>query len=304
MKADGVPRVAYVMGVARSGSTLAASLLGNAPGCANVGELARLALVFGAPGEQGLCACREPVALCPFWREVAHRLQALGIDVSDRDAGQRHRQYERLRRVWSPSPHEVDEDYRRRESALLATLANTCGAATIVDSSKAPGRAATLSMICATTVVHLRRDPRAVVWSLLGARSRRTGRTRAGIGAVVVSSLEWLVAETSSRRVARTLGDSCIEVHYEELVVAPGRVLRPVWARLEIAPPPWVDDPEDRVVDPGHMVAGNRWRLGGPTRVSAREQWRTEMPTWQVRLVGALARLARNRPEPRRVPSQ
>ena len=62
------PRLIYVMGTARSGTTILEILLGNNPGIANLGEVSHI-FAHGFIRNDD-CACGHPARECPVWGEV------------------------------------------------------------------------------------------------------------------------------------------------------------------------------------------------------------------------------------------
>ncbi|MCA9582865.1 MAG: hypothetical protein KC416_13795, partial [Myxococcales bacterium] len=77
------PRLAYVAGPGRSGSTLLGLLLNNHPDICSLGEVHRVGLC-AAEGFQP-CTCGMPVAECAFWcavdRDLAKRLGRPGESI-------------------------------------------------------------------------------------------------------------------------------------------------------------------------------------------------------------------------------
>ena len=65
------PRVLYLGGFGRSGSTLLERILGQIPGWTNVGELVDLPRSVFVHQEN--CGCGEPFLTCPMWSQVGER---------------------------------------------------------------------------------------------------------------------------------------------------------------------------------------------------------------------------------------
>src|SRR4051812_48764894 len=63
-----LPKVLYVGGSGRSGTTLLDRMLGQVPGVWSTGELARV--WDNGLRDNELCGCGEPFWECAFWREV------------------------------------------------------------------------------------------------------------------------------------------------------------------------------------------------------------------------------------------
>ena len=68
MEGRALPRVLYIAGAPRSGSTLTERLLGELPGWCAVGELVYVWERGMMRGNQ--CGCGQPFRECPFWNEV------------------------------------------------------------------------------------------------------------------------------------------------------------------------------------------------------------------------------------------
>ncbi|NUQ33412.1 MAG: sulfotransferase [Planctomycetaceae bacterium] len=70
--------IAYIVGSARSGSTLLGMLLGNHPECFAMGEMDSLGSYLSrAKSPNALCTCGRMLDECPFWKAVLVRAQEL-----------------------------------------------------------------------------------------------------------------------------------------------------------------------------------------------------------------------------------
>jgi sulfotransferase family protein len=154
------PRVIYVMGAGRSGSTILGVTLGN---CANLfyaGELDKWLLRAGRPKRSG--ERREA-----FWGEVLGRV----ADPQPLFGGQCHRYLERssallrLRGLWLR--RRLRRPYRRVMGELYRAIATVSGATHVVDTSHYPLRARELQRVEGIDlyILLLVRDPRAVIAS-------------------------------------------------------------------------------------------------------------------------------------------
>lgn len=169
------PRILYLGGSTRTGSTVLDSLLGAFPGVFSGGELT----FFWRYGMQegGRCSCGAVVVNCPVWSEVLRR--AFSGEVVDPD-----RMVELRSRFWSahlplmvvPALRRRGlsrlEEYPRVIERLYNSIAETTGARLIVDSSKEPHYSYILRETTDLDIyfLHLVRDPRAVGSSWLRAR--------------------------------------------------------------------------------------------------------------------------------------
>jgi hypothetical protein len=290
------PRILYIAGAGRSGSTLLAMVLGALPGCTPVGELCHI-------WERGVlanrrCGCGVPFLECPFWTEVGERAFAGWSRVdAERQA----------RRLWAVGRQRLFplvaagvgsarfraelRAYADLQAQVYGAVAAVSGNALIVDSSKSPVYALTLrSAGLDVDVIHLVRDSRAVAYSW--TRSRPKGDTDAEEFMPTFrpssSSLAWISNNLAIDAIgARGLRPRIMR--YENLVRAPAReVTRAVGdvlpgpAREAVAR---FDDP-DFAIGPQHTVAGNPVRMRtGRLALRIDDAWRSEMRPSDRRLV-------------------
>jgi Sulfotransferase domain len=189
-----LPRVVFIGGSGRSGSTLIERVLDQLPGACSVGETVQIweqALARGEP-----CGCGLPLSACPFWSQVG-KLAFDGWDELDLDAQialkvsiDRTRHLPRLALLGRPrrppvpagpapsgsvlpSGHqdrsltERADAYARSYAALYGAIGRASGSPVIIDSSKRPMLAFCLRRIPGLDlrVIHVVRDSRAVAYS-------------------------------------------------------------------------------------------------------------------------------------------
>lgn len=248
-----MPRsVLFIAGLGRSGSTVLARLLGEVPGVFNAGECV-LYLFTPDMYERSIpCSCSLTAETCPFWGEIAR-----SITDSERVAG---REILRVRRMvpWGRDSDDV-VDLRRRVAGIYATVAERSGAELIVDSSKHPAIPQMMSESeeVTTHVLHLVRDPRAVVASRLQPKSYlraiNPGLTAARWDGFNVAS-EALRGQAESYR----------RVRYEDFIDDPAATLRISLQDL-MGPSPDLSFIQARNarVGPQHALAGNPDKLEG-----------------------------------------
>ena len=185
--ADAKPRVVYIMGTARSGSTLLGTLLGNDPEVFYAGELSAWPALGGA----------SPILRSrPFWEKVRSRVtnRPEGIDSMKRlfehPLGLAHPiQRRRL------GPH-----YARITQDVLLAVCKESGRSIVVDSSHYPRRAATLRRLLGSNsvrLVFLVRRPSSVTQSF--RRTGEKGILGANLYMLVVGTWAWLVYLTHPR---------------------------------------------------------------------------------------------------------
>lgn len=263
------PRLAYVAGFSRSGSTLLELLLATHPQVVSVGELQVLPHeLLGADGSTG-CGCGEPVAVCPFWSAVLADVDPL-LQRPPRlhHFRETHRwgpslrpgQLLALRRELRPAERAAVDQYGENTRALLDAIAATLSGegappAVVVDASKDPYRLAWLARDRALDlrVVHLVRDPRGVVHSL----TRRAGHP---IVPAARRAAAWRLENRIVREVTRRHLPAAATkvVRYEDLARTPAEVVADLFAFLGLAPhdEAVADYPTVEV----HAVAGNPMR--------------------------------------------
>jgi hypothetical protein len=291
------PRVVYIGGTGRSGSTLLARLLSGVPGVVAVGEL-RYVLERGMTQDH-LCGCGRPFRACPFWAEVFARAlpDAADVDAAVAALIALSRGVDRNRyipaHVW---PRVRTRAFARRLDAYAAFLtrlyraiAEVSGAAVIVDSSKDPSYAFVLhsTRTLDLGILHLLRDSRAVAFSWTRRKERpevhshvahmatRTP-TRSGVLWTAYHLLfEWLERHATRYR----------RVRYEDFVADPGPGLADIAAWLQTGAA--VDSLRNAEVV--HDISGNPLRFSPePLRVSEDDEWRSRLPARDRRIVNAL----------------
>lgn len=235
---DAPLEVVEILGFGRSGSTLLDRLLADALDAPGVGEL--VAVWRRGLLEDRHCSCGERFTGCPFWQAVVATDPGR---LTRSNAADMVLQTNRIMRVWSPVrvwsggarralAAAVPASWFASMGALYRGVAATAGAATIVDSSKAPVLGYLLSLVPGLRVrpVPLVRDPRAVAWAWshpgpavpLAPPLPQLSPARA--------ALVWTLVLQATEAVAAALDDGCGTVRYEDLSAAPqatvARILR------------------------------------------------------------------------------
>ncbi len=208
------PKVVYVMGAGRSGSTILGVALGNSEGVLFAGELDKWFAREGKPR-------REGVRLRAFWRDV---LGETG-DVRDVFAA-RTGWLERSSGLLDPrkwrTRRRLRGRYRSVSQQLFVALARTAHATHVVDTSHYPLRARELQELDGIELylLWLVRDPQSVVASL-----GRRDVTERHFGAVAANAYLWLTNVLSLRVFLRHPRERRLLVRHEDFVSDPRRVL-------------------------------------------------------------------------------
>lgn len=257
------PRVVYIAGYGRSGSTLLDVLLGSHEAIFGAGELVNL---FSSAVRGWPCSCGLSPPACPFWGEVLKLVSSdlPGLGWDDADAITRRRDgISSFRRPRGPCTYE------RLWRSVFAAIGRMASVRVVVDSSKTahdayrrPGALREAGLDVRT--IHLVRDPRAVVWTNV-QRTRpilagRVGRytTELSVVNAVRTILGWMAAGRAAR--------DGVLVRFEDLVTVPVpalRALEPVLGE-DLG---GVIDRLGRALPVAHGIAGNPMRRSGPVRL-------------------------------------
>lgn len=280
-------RIGYVTGYGRSGSTVLDIVLGEHSQLFGAGELTNFSRRVWPNNEY--CSCGATVRDCPFWSVVAQQFLSRFGQNAFADYAKLQVRFENLSVVARSRvglvPQAGRKEYGAYTRGLFEIVAKLSGKPIIIDSSKIPGRAAALLNIddIDLRIIHLVRDGRAVAWSMLkpyevdakvGLERRLPGRS------VPRTALRWSMVNLGAESVAQRVDpDKSARLSYEAFVSKPadelarlGKVLGvdmgDLVSRLESGPP----------FSATHVVAGSRWRMGGPITLRLDQEWRRTMP--------------------------
>ena len=298
------PRLLYLAGFGRSGSTLLERLLAELPGVCAAGEVVHLWQRGVREGER--CGCGELFPACPFWRQIGSAAFG-GWDRVDVDQVSRLRagvdrsrfvpllSEEHLRRRFLPGLDDYLAYYLRAYTAI----AEVSKSEVVIDSSKHASLAYCLRSQADLDlrVVHMVRDSRAVAysWSKVVSRPETTTETHLARYSATSAATRWNVQNGELELLAR-LGTPTLRIRYEDLVREPADTLRviagfaglPSDVALPFMP---ADRPGDWRADLGvaHTASGNPMRFAtGPVPIRLDDKWRTAMLPGNRRTVTAL----------------
>jgi hypothetical protein len=295
--------VLYIAGTGRSGSTVLASILGEAEGVFAAGEV-RYLWQRGLK-EQRLCGCGLPVRECPVWSRVLAKAGYVDDPVRIDGALSMLNQTGRIRNLpgilAGRLGHGLDPAYRERYApdraalgALYHAMAAVTGSRVIVDSSKLPAYANVLAATPSIDlrVVHLVRDPRGAAHSWASKKELADGAARSQMEKIgpAKSALLWDVWNLAGGVLFRGGPDRYLRLRYEDFVADPPGSARRILAMvgLQDAVLPFVSGHEART-SANHSVAGNPDRLRhGQVTLRADDRWRTAMTSRDRRLVSTL----------------
>ena len=291
-----MPRVLFIAGDGRSGSTIVHNVLSQIEGLVGVGELRD---VWGRGALKNVtCGCGKPFRGCPFWNDVmdrafgglglerARRMLALAESVRTRDLllyaapGGRRRELRRL------------TEYLAGLSRLYGAIEEVSGCGVIVDSSKNPSYGYLLRHVEGVDlhVVHVVRDALAVAYAWQKHVETEPGFTMPQKSAAR-SALGWMARNAASELFLRQGPSAWTFMRYEDFVRRPRAAVSLLLeqAGLSTAGTPFVSSRDVDLRRPSHSVSGNPVRfLRGIIRISIDEQWRDALPTRDRHVVSAL----------------
>ncbi|MFN0094442.1 MAG: sulfotransferase [Dehalococcoidia bacterium] len=281
------PRIVFIAGVGRSGSTLMDRILGQTPGVVSVGEIYRFWVHRYL--SRAWCSCGSLVSACPFWGRVATHLEAAGQpDAAFEDATQWDVVRLRNAEIFPWQPWRTKSYAKQRDhvveswSRLYEAIAEAGEGRVIVDSTKIPRFA--LAMAASKRfdlrVVHLVRDSRASAYSWIRPKpapspdnpeqmmkARQPHQTCAW----------WLVANPLSE-LLRLKSQPYLRVRYEDFVRDPMTWSSKILDFAGVSARPEGLEASAVTFTGDHLIAGNpiRSRLGH-VEIRPDEEWRTKM---------------------------
>lgn len=241
------PKVLFITGRGRSGSTILDNLLGQLDGFFSLGQVNG---VWGKSLRGEFCGCGAPLLQCEVWaRSLSAGEQesaATRLDPREISGWQQKVMHQRtLRRLLSVPPgsatgRDFVDAYTRALGRLYRELARVSGARVLVDSSKFASHGAILRLVPGITpyFLHLVRDPRAV------AHSRQRHKDNPGRDPMprlgpLHSGWAWLVQNLKVHQVLRAVDSGRrTRIRYEDFVARPLPTLQKITELVGEAPPP------------------------------------------------------------------
>jgi hypothetical protein len=199
-----------------------------------------------------------------------------------------------LRAARTPMQWPALDRMRATTEDLYASLVDITGAQVIVDASKRPEDAAVLAGIAAVDhyVLHITRDPRAVVYSWSQAKASPDGTTVMRRMRPPRIVLAWLENNAGAELLRKHVPpDRWFSTRYEDFVAQPRDVVGNILGFLGEPGQAPFNDRDTVVLGVNHTLLGNpdRFRTG-PVRIAPDDRWRSGM-TWRLRALVAGATL-------------
>ena len=299
--------VLYVLGIHHSGTTLLGNLAGQLDGFFFAGELRTFWRKSLLPNAR--CGCGELLSECDVWRSIQRSV--LGEEQERAGLAREMRQCQRealhefhtwlrvpslLRRRGQELPPGTSlARYASELARVYRAAADKTGAEVIIDSSKEPSDAALLLLMpeIEPTFVHIVRDPRGTVNSILRFRADGHPVVERRLTQSVYAALSWSAGNVACNAVRRAVGPARSSLlRYEDFVSGPRETIQAV-AQLA-GRPAQLTAP----VEPGtvymravHTVGGNNNRFRtGPVLLREDATWRSQLhPLDQVAVTAVCA---------------
>lgn len=198
------PKVLFIGGAGRSGTTLVDRILGQIPAVFSAGELCHIWSRSFA--EDQLCGCGTPFSQCPFWKRVMDEAFPNSEQVAVHRVLRLQRSVDRVRYIpLSLMPHLRTRQFTARLvgyldllNRLYKAIHRVSGSQVIVDSSKNPSHGFLLGLLpdVELYVLHLVRDSRAVAYSWQRRRQRTEIHRKTEFMPILnayKSSLDWVM---------------------------------------------------------------------------------------------------------------
>jgi hypothetical protein len=302
--AGDLPRVVYLGGLGRSGTTLLERLLGELPSVCSVGEVVHLWQRGIAEAER--CGCGEPLPDCPFWRKVGEIAFGGWAHADMRRVAELRRSVDRSRHIpllaapaLAPSFRRLLDEYTDHYLRVYSAIAGASGRPVVVDSSKHASLAFCLRWRTELDlrVVHVVRDSRAVAFSWTRRVSRPESTANPFMLTYSPTRAAWLWnLQNGALQLLAAEGVPTLRVRYEDLVTEPSATLAKV-ASFAGIPASGADlgflgtDGNISWAELGaaHTASGNPMRFAtGRIPIRMDDRWRAALPTAQRRRVTAL----------------
>jgi len=254
-------RVIYIMGTARSGSTILEILLAEAENVFGAGEITNL--IEDGFIEDKPCSCQQSSSRCSIWGPVKDRLGLSESELKEFECLLQKVDWHTgfIQQLFGLMSKKDLLAYQKFNQALLLAIERTSGCQIILDSSKFSGRAIALKRFLKgnLSVICLTRSPIGLMKSF-----QKPNKDEQRPKSPLVTLIYYLVTLTSLRLACWILGKNVMQMRYEELQANPVDSLKSIEAFCGLDLKQTKQQIKKREsFDVGHIVTGNRLRKKG-----------------------------------------
>jgi len=283
------PKVLFIIGKGRSGSTVLDNALGQLDGFFSAGEIWRR--WRWRPLDTYECGCGLAMRECPVWSKVLELTRQelaseFGTSTSLSDVLEWERgvlRWQRVGRLLRQRPDDLEawpelDALTRSARALYRSIANAASARVIVDSTKWPANPGPLGLVpgIQAYAVHLIRDPRAVAFSWQRKKYYPAYDEPMPTFGPASSSASWVARNMVAGIARRRLRDRALKLRYEDFVEQPRATFEGIVNLVGESPTvlPFQDE-RTLLLDVSHTVMGNPSRFRtGPVEVRSDDEWK------------------------------
>ncbi len=278
------PTILCIGGYIHSGSTITDMLLGMNAGAFALGELT---LIFRelVRGDRAVrCSCgKRLLDECPVWSAVIAQFQVALPEISLERAAYVTRKVEMFPDRWI-NGRRYQAEYDQIWRTMFKIITEITGATLLIDSSKTGRGSFYRSASLATAgfdvrVLHLVRDPRAVIYSVQRFAQKKYGIAQHYPSLLygMKTAISWSITNLITTSLSLSGKISVDRVRYEDLVAHPIETLKKVERALNIDLSDCIQCVRnDDLIQPGHITFGNDIRMHGPTRLRPQAaSWRS-----------------------------
>ncbi len=259
-------RVLYIMGTARSGSTILEILLAHGEGAFGAGELT--ALVQDGFIDNKACSCGKLFRDCEVWGRVAEELDLSAEECAEwAELQKKIDWHDGFFRQWLSLTSKADlTRYEYYNLKLFQAIQKVTGTRIIVDSSKYAGRALALSRMKDVDlhVICLTRSPEGLMASFQKP-NKEEQRPKGPLATLSYYTLVLMVLKICVLLLGKR---SVHRVTFENLIADPEQFLTSLSTMEHLDVSPVLHRlREGELFEVGHIVTGNRLRRKGAVRL-------------------------------------
>lgn len=260
------PKLVYILGTGRCGSTVFEIVLASHPELQSMGEFYGKSFPRWNPG--AICSCGQPYDRCAFWSPILQEYRKC-VDFDRQSEGQLlFEAYRGLPRTLLYGMLRVARvrEHARGLSDLVRVVAGASRKSVVTDSSKNALRGYLYSLARSPELdvyfVHLVRDGRGYMYSKTTLPDGiEHGRSRRVVSPWEITA-RWVVPNLLGTLLCSRPGNRYLRVRYEDFVDRPTEVLERVGRFIGVDMAPVIQAVRDRRPIPTHhLIGGNRLRF-------------------------------------------